>query len=81
MLRLHLARIDVDQVRLVCNQCGLTVGTVQLAILSGLLGLDAVRSRCPWCGAANVVPAFDQLDAYVCQRCGASVELARQRTQ
>jgi hypothetical protein len=32
---------------------------------------------CPYCEAANWVPGIDELLAFVCRRCGASVEVKR----
>ena len=36
---------------------------------------------CPHCGAPNSSPGFDELLAFVCLRCGNSVEVRRPRVQ
>jgi DNA-directed RNA polymerase subunit RPC12/RpoP len=64
-----------DQITLRCNECGVIVGTIQAAILSALLGLDAITAECPFCGHSNMLPGFSEMLVYVCSGCDRTVEV------
>jgi hypothetical protein len=71
-----VAEIEGETVKLVCNECGAVVGTVDLAILTQLLGLECAKATCPHCGKSNAFPGLTEVEVYTCQHCGRAVEPA-----
>ncbi len=70
------ACIEGETVKLVCNECEAVVDTVNLSILTQLLGLDCAKATCPYCGMANTFPGFTEMIAYTYKHCGRGVEPA-----
>lgn len=61
------AEVNGDDVELRCNECGALVGTVQIDIFRGLLGLDGAKAECPHCGEINRFPGFPEMVTYTCK--------------
>lgn len=71
-----IAEVEGRSVELRCNQCGATVGVVQVNIMEGLLGLKCADATCPHCGKVNTFSGFGEMSAYLCQHCGKTVDIA-----
>jgi ribosomal-protein-serine acetyltransferase len=68
----------VDQVDIVCNDCGAVVRTVPSpeavqALLQMAIAHGACSATCPHCGALNTFPGWSSIQAYVCRECGEGV--------
>ena len=70
-----IAMVEGGSVELRCNQCGATVGVVQVNIMEGLLGLDCADGTCPHCGKVNIFPSLSEMSVHVCEQCGKTVDL------
>jgi hypothetical protein len=60
-----------------CNECGTIVQTVPTSELQRTLdemqaGMDLAAERGQVCDAVNVMPGFERVIAFVCDRCGKS---------
>jgi len=71
-----VAVVEDSDVELRCNQCGATVGVVQVNIMEGLLGLDCTEATCPFCAKVNTLPCFSEVSEYICEQCGKAVDVA-----
>jgi ribosomal protein S27E len=74
------------QADIVCNECGLIVRRVPASdlqlLLDGMeLELDVATAICPHCRAVHLAPGFTKLYAFVCDQCGAAVQLADPRLE
>jgi len=58
----HLTDIGERRWKLVCNECGAVVGTIDLAILTQLLGLECAEAPCAHCGRANTFPGITAME-------------------
>ena len=68
-------RIEGQDERLVCDECGAEVGRVNANILVGLLGIDAAKAICQHCSKVSTFPGCVEIEAFVWQHCGQGVTL------
>ncbi|HEY6343214.1 MAG TPA: hypothetical protein VIY49_17090 [Bryobacteraceae bacterium] len=69
-------RVSGEEVRLVCNECGAVAATITPEQLEAGYVLEELRFNevttavCPHCGAVQVFPGFNVIDAFICSECG-----------
>src|SRR5580658_930150 len=72
-------KLDGEQVRLVCNECGAVTATITWVQLEAGYVPEELRSEevttalCPHCGAVQMFPGFSVIDAFICSECGQGV--------
>ena len=71
-----------EQTDLVCNECGMVIGTVPAAEAEPTLLRMAMEEgfcseTCPHCGDLNTFPGFSSMEAYTCRQCGLGVVVQR----
>ena len=69
-----------DQVEFRCNECGKVVRNLAKTKLSAVLkemqsGMEIVQG---WCGTVHVSPGFSELYAFICDNCGAYMDVRPQ---
>jgi endogenous inhibitor of DNA gyrase (YacG/DUF329 family) len=65
-----------DEAKIVCNECGTVVRRIPTSELRRMLTemeleMDFATSKCPHCGAVNILPGFTEVIAFTCRECGA----------
>jgi len=65
---------------IVCNECSHVVRTMPAADLQRTMdemesSLEVASEMCPPCGAVNLFPGCEKMEAYICQACGEGVAL------
>jgi hypothetical protein len=76
-------KVEGDQVRLVCNECGAVTATITTEqfkagyVPEKLRSEELTTAQCPRCGAMNTFPGFSSIDAFICSECGEGVSIER----
>ena len=72
--------VQGSQADIACNECAVVVRTVaasdlQRALDEMELELDLASAKCPHCGTVHLAPGVSELIAFLCDKCGSSVNV------
>jgi hypothetical protein len=76
-------KIDGEQVRLVCNECGAVAAMITREQFEGgfcsrgLRFAEVTTAWHPHCGAVQTCPGFSSVDAFICSERGRGVSIER----
>jgi hypothetical protein len=69
-----------NEADITCNECGSIIKTVPAdqavdALMQIALAQESCIATCPHCGQENILPAFSEMFAFICQHCEKGVSL------